>query len=144
MKNADIVLASHGNLAEGYIDTLKMLGVDTSCITVLSFYGSSGANVEDIHKLIENCNESRPLVVFTDIMFGSVNQMFLTEKEKSGKKNIYIITGMNLPAVMAVCMESEQITGAKIASIVAKAKEQLVFETDRVLKSFSCDDDVLS
>jgi mannose/fructose-specific phosphotransferase system component IIA len=145
MIDAMIILASHGSLANGYKDTLGLLGVDTSNIICMNFYTDKGNNLEDIKKIIADYDEKKPMIIFTDIMYGSVNQIFIQEKINSKKKNIHIIAGCNLPVVMSICLETNELTEEKISELVNESKKQLIYETDFELKKIDkTNDDILN
>ncbi len=136
-----IVLASHGKLAEGLLDTLILLGADTSFVEPLTFYCECGATEDDITRVLREAGEETQLIVFTDIMFGSVNQLFLRLATKMAKTNVRIITGFNLPVVMGVIAAEDPLTDEELYQMVKDGKEQMMLMSKDVLsEQTSCDD----
>ena len=110
-----IVIASHNHMASGVQSTLE-------------FIAGKQKNVKAI-------DENTEVVVFTDMMAGSVNQKFFPYRTRP---HTHIITGMNLPAVLAVAMEStdEYISIDTIHKIINESRQALQY-----VNEFSSDDD---
>lgn len=116
MKN--ILLASHGYLAKGLKNTLSIFSQDADRIEVICAYVDESNNyIEDIKKFIENSPENDS-IIFTDIYGGSVNTKIVEEMVNS-KKNIPIISGMNLPLVLSVLIEDD-ISKDRISEIIGE------------------------
>lgn len=137
-----IVLASHGKLAEGFLDTLTLLGADTTSVESLDFYGEGSATEADAAKLLQETDADTLLVIFTDIMFGSVNQMFLRLAANAVGKNVRIITGFNLPIALAVILAEDPLTDDKLRQLVRDSREQLLLMPLDVLSKQDSDDDI--
>lgn len=137
-----IVLASHGKLAEGFLDTLTLLGADTTSVESLDFYGEGSATEADAARLLQETDADTLLVIFTDIMFGSVNQMFLRLAANAVGKNVRIITGFNLPIALAVILADDPLTDDKLRQLVRDSREQLLLMPLDVLSKQDSDDDI--
>lgn len=137
-----IVLASHGKLAEGFLDTLILLGADTTSVESLDFYGEGSATEADAARLLQETDADTLLVIFTDIMFGSVNQMFLRLAANAVGKNVRIITGFNLPIALAVILAEDPLTDDKLRQLVRDSREQLLLMPLDVLSKQDSDDDI--
>lgn len=142
LEKKKIILASHGKLAEGFLDTLTLLGADTASVEYLDFYDEDGATEADAIRLLQETDEDTLLVIFTDIMFGSVNQMFLRLAANIEKKNIRIITGFNLPVALAVIMAEDPLTDDKLCQLVSDGREQLLLMPMNILSKQNSDDDI--
>jgi len=83
-----------------------------------------------IEEYCSSLDEGDELVIFTDLMYGSVNQFALPFTEK---ENVYILTGTSFPLICEVISkltfgyDEERIDPEFIKNIVEKAKEQMIF-----------------
>lgn len=116
-----ILLMSHGNLAEGMLNTLNIIvgtvqDVDIRCVYV------DGNN--DVEKIIDNylaefgLNE---LIVITDIFGGSVNNEWL--KRIPNFSNIYLISGMNLNLVINIYLGYKNVSSKDFGSFLKEMVE---------------------
>lgn len=93
-----IIIASHGNLAEGMYHALSIILGKSQLqnITYLNCYMQETQDVvKDIKDLLEQNDEE--LLVFTDLFGGSVNTTFYSFIDK---KEFKLIAGMSLPLVI--------------------------------------------
>ncbi|AMV62180.1 putative PTS system, IIA component [Pediococcus damnosus] len=69
------------------------------------------------------------IIVFTDIMSGSVNQSIFPYVKDKGVK---LITGMSLPLLMAVSLypQNRVLTDENIRKLISEAQEQIKFMND--------------
>lgn len=79
MKKRKIVIATHGNLAEGFLSALRIIVGDSADIRAICCYMSADFSLEKtIRELMEDFDsEKEDLLVFTDLFGGSVNNGFL-------------------------------------------------------------------
>lgn len=119
-----IVIASHDRLAEGMYKTLKFLVGNQKNIHTFSAYLDNEPIEAKIHQLMKNFNKKDQIIIFTDLLAGSVNQKFAEYRKN---ENVCIIAGMNLPLIMGIVMtlENEWLTYEKIKSIISEAREQM-------------------
>lgn len=120
-----IVIATHGILADGYKNTLDILGIPQDNINVMNFYCGTQHNEQEIHEIFASLKEHEQMIVFTDIQFGSVNQMFVKQALDFPCKNIAILTGMNLPLMLEVILAKEELSEEMLQNMVEKAAEQM-------------------
>lgn len=114
-------------MAEGCLDTLKLLGVDCSEIQVFSFYTQEGASEKEVTAWIESLPKEEEIVVFTDLLFGSVNQLFIRVVNQYPQRPIRLISGMSLPVIMAVSMSADPLPDTKLKELVAEGRGQLQY-----------------
>lgn len=65
---------------------------------------------------MEKIPYSDEIIVCTDVFGGSVNTEFM--KQLKTRKNLYLITGMNLPLLMQLFLSAEENTERMILDIV--------------------------
>lgn len=98
-----IILASHGKLAEGLLDTLKIFAGEPENIEAICLMpGDDMAEfLTKMKNSIENVDTGEGVVVFCDLLFGTpCNCSGAIFKQEGAIDNIQVITGMNLPMVL--------------------------------------------
>jgi fructoselysine and glucoselysine-specific PTS system IIA component len=120
-----VILASHGRLALGMQDTLRIIVGETPNLTAYAAYlnGDETVYVDEIKKKIEK-NPNEQFVVITDVLGGSVNTN-LTQLLRD-HENVQLIAGMNLPLVMAIATKSENLDSDAIQQIISNARSAIV------------------
>lgn len=124
-----IIVASHGNLAEGLKNTVDMfLGKDSNKIMYLSLY-SDGKNKistdisNELLHLMKQIKEEDYLLIFTDIYGGSVDQIFL--KETMNMKNSFVICGFNLPIVLEAALFDKDMNRRNVMDLIEHGRKNL-------------------
>lgn len=122
-----ILLMSHGKMAEGLLDTLKMFNgeieqIKTLCLMPGQDMAEFLANIQQAAKEVDTGDG---VVAFCDLLFGTpCNCSSRLIMDESLKDKLDIITGMNLPMVMEYLgmresgMSAEQILDAGKNGIV--------------------------
>lgn len=104
-----ILLASHGYLAKGLDNSLRIFIGDSADITVSCAYVDETQEYLDIiKKFIKENNNDGQTVIFTDIYGGSVNTKVI-EILAEEKKDIPLIANMNLPLVLSIAVSPDDI-----------------------------------
>ncbi|UQS82266.1 PTS sugar transporter subunit IIA [Bombilactobacillus folatiphilus] len=125
----ELILVSHGQLAKGMKDTLEMIVGPQSQVTAFSAYGVQDADFLSLIKAkIEQTQE--PVVILTDILGGSVNNN-LTQLMLQNH-SITLITGMNLPLVLALATCSEDLTKTKIQELIRECRQSMVWMNEQL------------
>lgn len=105
-----ILLASHGYLAQGLENSLRIFIGDSANITTACAYtDEANEYVKIIDKFIYENDDDGQTAIFTDIYGGSVNTQVI-ETLARFNKNIPLIANMNLPLVLSVAISPENIT----------------------------------
>lgn len=120
-----IILASHGALAKGMKDTLDMIvGNQVSIQAYSAYYDEENVDfASDISQQItREINEQ--FIIVTDVMGGSVNNA-MTELVLR-YKNVFLITGMNLPLVLSLATYSGDIDLKALDELVQEGKRGLI------------------
>lgn len=135
-----IVLASHHLLADGLKDTIQYLMPTLSDIQSVSAYMDNAAVEKQLKEALGEINEDDEYIIFTDMLGGSVNQEAVKYLQYP---NVYVITGMNLPIVLSVCLSlgnCEKVNEDIIRNAIDDAKSQIVYVND-VMKNMGVDED---
>ena len=118
-----IVLASHGGLAGGLLDTAAMIvGTLPGEVSVYSLQPGKLAEdyAKELKKEIEE-HQDMEYVILTDIYGASVFSAMLL---CLGSKQVTLLSGMNLNMLLSVCLEHPQpLQEDDIAQIIKDARE---------------------
>lgn len=119
-----IILASHGALAKGMKDTLDMIVGNQVSIQAYSAYDEENVDfASDISQQItREVNEQ--FIIVTDVIGGSVNNA-MTELVLR-YKNVFLITGMNLPLVLSLATYSGDLDLKALDELVQEGKRGLI------------------
>ncbi|WP_066496857.1 PTS sugar transporter subunit IIA [Abyssisolibacter fermentans] len=124
------ILASHGNLAAGILDSAQMIIGKQENVSVFSL--KQGEHPQDIADEIKKMILASPnddFIIATDIMGGSVQQA-LSQLVKLD--HVYLVTGMNLLMVLELfSMGDEESAPEKIRNIVEDVKKSIAFTNDQ-------------
>jgi fructoselysine and glucoselysine-specific PTS system IIA component len=120
------LIATHGTLAAGIKSSLDIIIGSVEHVFLLQAYVDEQTSVEaELENILEQVSENDELVVFTDILGGSITNQIL---QHCLRPNVYVISGVNLPLVIDIMLADtatpieEVISGA-----IENAKEQMVF-----------------
>lgn len=117
------IIATHGKLAEGYLETLKMFTTEEN-IYALCAYSMNGDNVDiELENITAQIETQEELIIFTDLFGGSVTQKVVAYFENW---NVKIYAGVNLPFVLEVILRGDDLRDTDIEEILSNAKNQIV------------------
>lgn len=91
----------------------------------MGFYCGKKHEEEEITNLFTKVSDEDQLIIFTDIQYGSVNQIFTKEAIRHQDKNVEILTGFNLPLLLEIMMSKEQLSKQELKDMVEKASRQM-------------------
>lgn len=108
-------------------------------MTALNLFVEETPGAENAKARIEGyfskAGEEDQVVVFSDIMYGSVNQMLMPYGDD---ERIFVLSGVNFPLiceiVSAVVYSGETVSMEMLREMVKKGREELVFVNDAVKK----------
>lgn len=116
-----ILVASHGKLASGIINSVELFAGKQANIEVLDAYIDDSDYTEVIEKFFEELSNMEQGIIFTDIFGGSVNQKVCEISSRSEKK-VIIITGFNLPILLEVILSSEDLSEKTIDEMISNCQ----------------------
>lgn len=119
-----IILASHGELAQGLKHTTEMIVGETNNIYALSAYRDEDKPIEKQLEPLINTIDTHHLFILTDILGGSVNNEMLSIVKKYPE--IQLITGMNLPLVISIATQLGAISENLLASLIEESKQSVI------------------
>ncbi|WPC41161.1 PTS fructose transporter subunit IIA [Clostridium sp. JS66] len=120
-----IILASHGDLAKGMKDTLNMIIGDVSMVEAFSSYRDENVNVRDaVEGIIKEKYAKEDIFILTDILGGSVNTEMMSLIKQYPK--IHVLSGMNLPVVVSLATQGEEISEELLEQIIKDSQHSIV------------------
>ncbi len=119
-----LILASHGGLAEGARDTLSMVLGDVQNVHVVSLKRDDKDPItKEVEALIDSFDPADTVYVCTDMLGSSVNNSMV---ELMGKRSdITVISGMNMPLVLSLATATEPVQGAELSKLIRDARRGL-------------------
>ena len=116
-----IVLASHGGLADGARDTLDMIVGDVSNVHTISLARDDKDQIEDrALALIDSFDPSDAVYVLTDMLGSSVNNQMVSLQAK--RPEVTVISGMNLPLILEIALSEEPLSEAALAEGIEQSR----------------------
>ncbi|MCR4746113.1 MAG: hypothetical protein K5894_12910 [Lachnospiraceae bacterium] len=129
-----LLLASHGTLAEGMRNTAELLMGKNENVEILCAYVDEES--KDLSSMIERWMSKRKAedqwIVITDIFGGSINNEFMMKMDGG---NYWLISGMNLPLVLSLWTETENISEGQIETLIKESIGGVVF-CNKVLSEY--------
>ena len=120
------LIAAHGTLPEGIQSSLEIImGSLENVFLIQAYVGENKSLKEEIDSVLEHINNEDELIVFTDLMGGSVTNQIL---QHALKKNVYIISGFNLPLLLDILLADPATPVNEVIDTgIKNAKDQIVY-----------------
>lgn len=125
-KTRKFLIATHGTFAAGVKSSLDIIIGDMEHIFLIEAYVDETVSVEaQINEVMAQVGDTDELIVFTDILGGSITNQVLQHALKS---NVYVVSGFNLPLLIEVLMaDAETPAEEVITAALENAKEQMTY-----------------
>lgn len=117
-----ILIATHGKMASGIKYTAELIVGQTADITTIDAYVTPDDNVEERLSKYFKEHDGERIIVFTDLMGGSVNQKLMGYAKQD---NVILITGTNLPVLMQVMLADDDVSEDEIQEYIEDARNEL-------------------
>lgn len=121
------LLISHGKMAQGVSESLKMFLGENHAFKYICAYVEHCDPQKEIQKFFSKVEEQDEVVVCTDLLGGSVNQFMIPYLKR---ENTYIIAGFNLPLLMELSFLSEPMQKKELRLVIEKAQNAIVLVND--------------
>lgn len=118
----EILIATHGKMASGIRYTAEMIAGKAEGITTIDAYVTPEDNVEQQMEAYFQEHEKDRVIVFTDLMGGSVNQKLM---KYADRPNVTLITGTNLPVLIQVMLADEDVDETELQEYIDDARQEL-------------------
>ncbi len=114
------IIATHGQLAAGYENTVEML-THFEKLHAICAYGEENFP-ENLVRLLDSFDEEEQILLFADLLGGSVCQEAVSLMD--AYPNLHVIAGMNLALVLEVIISG--LEPGKLDEAVEHARDQIV------------------
>ncbi|UOE46448.1 hypothetical protein MTO98_18780 [Mucilaginibacter sp. SMC90] len=120
------LIATHGKLAGGIKSSLGIITGATDSIFLIEAYVDDNRSLEhDIRGILDQISDNDELIVFSDIMGGSVTNQIL---QYALQPNVHVVSGFNLPLVIEIILADAGTPAEEvIAEAIENAKQQMVY-----------------
>lgn len=134
------ILASHGGFSKGIYESIKIIVGEQPNVHIVSAFIDGNNDLEIlVNEVLQKMNEEDEIIVCSDVFGGSVNNEFMKQLGKS--KNLYLITGMNLPLLMQLFLSVEEDTEKMIKDIVYSDDTKVKYCNEMIKLSNNEEDD---
>jgi fructoselysine/glucoselysine PTS system EIIA component len=120
------LIAAHGTLPQGIQSSLEIImGSLENVFLIQAYVGENKSLKEEIESVLEHIDNEDEVIVFTDLMGGSVTNQIL---QYALKENIFIISGFNLPLLLEVLLADPSSPVMEVIETgISNARNQIVF-----------------
>ncbi|NLZ54475.1 MAG: PTS sugar transporter subunit IIA [Thermoanaerobacteraceae bacterium] len=116
-----IILASHGDAAQGILSTAELICGKQTDITVISLVPGSGPNdfYHELENSINKLNATSEVIILTDLIGGTPTNEAL--RLAIGGQPMEIVTGLNLPMIIETILCRKGKNVLELAAIAEEA-----------------------
>ena len=120
------LIATHGTFAGGIKSSLDIILGESETINLIEAYTETNKSLqEDIVEVMKQLIPEDELIVFTDLLGGSITNQIL---QFGLRENVFIVAGINLPLLLDIMLaDSETPINEVIENGIENAREQMVF-----------------
>lgn len=137
-----IVMASHGSLAEGMKSAVKMIAGDYDNLHAfgLDTYATPDKVNDEVKKLIQLYPNDH-FVILCDIKCGSVHNKLI---QYCNNDHVCLVSGINLALVLTLILTNQDVLDKEtILNIMDEAKENIMyFDKETIFKESNKEDDL--
>ncbi len=132
MKKIGVVIVSHGQLANELLAAAEQVVGDLPHISAVSigWHDNVEAAQSEIERAIESVSQDRGVLLLTDMFGGTptnISAMFIEENK------IEVVTGVNLPMVIKLASQKEEITLNEMAEIIKEEGKESIYRAANIL-----------
>lgn len=121
-KEKKIIIATHGELAKGFVSALSIIVGNTEKIEIICGYLTADFNLsKEIENMMKTIDfQTTDVIVCTDLMGGSVNNEFV---KYLGQYPFHLITNINLAFLVDLLLTASQVT---CEQLIEKVQDEMV------------------
>lgn len=120
------LIAAHGSFSSGIKSSLDIIIGKVENVHIIDAYVDGNTLVEeDIKTILAGIQPQDELIVFSDLMGGSITNQVL----RGGlKNNVHIVAGVNLPLLIEIMLaDDDSPIDSLIENAIVLAKDQMVY-----------------
>ena len=118
------IIATHGRLALGYVDTIRLV-TQVEGLHAVCAYMEDSEFPEDMERLLNSFAPGEPVIVFTDRLGGSVTQKIM--ELWAGREQFQVFAGVNLPFVIETILSGSMPSRENMEDLRERSREQMVW-----------------
>ena len=120
------LIATHGIFASGIKSSVDLIIGESENVFLIQAYTEDNKSIQpEIEDVLKQINPDDELVVFTDLMGGSITNQIL---QFALKENVFIVAGINLPLLLDIMLADPEIPVSEVIMTgIQNAKDQMVF-----------------
>ena len=121
-----IIIASHNHMASGLKSTIEFLAGIQNNIVTLDAYTDGKPIGDKIEKIFNDFPQECEVVIFTDLLSGSVNQKFFPYRVR---EHVHRLPGRNLPIILAMVLNHQEVylEEEQVSYMVQETRSSLVY-----------------
>lgn len=120
-----ILIASHGELAEGMKHTLHFFAGDQVDVTSICAYVDKESLGDQLSSYFAGVGEADEVLIFTDLLGGSVNQAMLSYLTRA---HVHVIAGVFLGIILELIFKEEPyLSKETIQTALNRSKDSIVY-----------------
>lgn len=126
MRMRKYLIATHGTFAGGIKSALELIaGKNENVYTLEAYTGENKSIDTEILEITGKITKTDELIVFTDLMGGSVTNQVI---QNALKENVFIVSGVNLPLLLDIILADPETPVTEIIETgIGNAKDQIIF-----------------
>ena len=120
-----VILASHGGLATGALDTVHMIVGDAPNVHAVSLLRDDKEPITSkVERLASGFDPQDAVYVLTDMLGSSVNNSMV--EYQASHPDVTVIAGMNMPIVLTLVLSDKRLDDAAVRDLVAEGRRGIV------------------
>ena len=128
-----ILVLTHGTFSEGIKVSLRVITSEENAIDTMCVMEDTAPEklLKDLREYMDRCDSKRPIILVTDIPFGSTTT--LSAPLIGEYSNLHIVSGCNLGMLMGmVTTDLDDNTEEKLKKIAEDSKNLIMYINDRM------------
>ncbi|MBA4056783.1 MAG: hypothetical protein C0490_18865 [Marivirga sp.] len=127
------LITAHGTFSSGIKSSLDIIIGQAENVFVIDAYVDSNRSIEDeLNTVLANVKADDELIVFTDLMGGSITNQVL---RYALKEHVHVVSGINLPLLIEIMLAGESTPVAEvIEGAITNAREQIMYVNKSITK----------
>lgn len=120
------LIATHGTFAGGIKSSLEIIIGQLENVFIIEAYVDGNKSIEDaLNNVLKNISTEDELVVFSDLLGGSITNQIL---RYALKEKVHVVAGINLPLLIEVMLADNEMPIIEVLQIaITNAKDQIVY-----------------
>lgn len=120
-----IILASHGGLSKGALDTVRMIVGEIPNVHAISLERDDTEPLNtEAEAIMSAFSPDDEVYVLTDMLGSSVNNSMIELMAAHG--NVTVIAGMNMPLILTLALKDEPLSAQDVRELIAEGRRGIV------------------